>query len=209
MPIYMIKKPGFKKLLAAIDGRYVVPGRKYTSSTAIPVLYNKVHKTIEYEVQLAELISSTADLWSSWGLFPYMSYTIHFTVSSLEFQSRCLKTFLCLRTTLERIFLMPSDVFLQHGSWQKTSRSVSQLTMELTLSAPQPLQDRRDCNASCLGTGSNDYQLFLHKLERASAVGKGTVREGLPPHNLVADYVTSWGSTEKKISRILEKEEAI
>ena len=94
MPIYTVEKAGFKNLLAAFDGRYDLPSRKYFSNTAIPALYNKVRESVECEVQKAEFYSATTDLWSSRGLLPYMSYTVHFIDSSWQFQSRCLETFL-------------------------------------------------------------------------------------------------------------------
>lgn len=92
IPIYTVEKPGFRKLLAAFDSRYDLPSRNYFSRTAIPTFFAKVRETVKREVREADFYSSTTDMWSSRGLFPYMSYTVHFIDRSWQFQSRCLET---------------------------------------------------------------------------------------------------------------------
>ena len=36
--------------------------------------------------------SGTTDIWSSYGMVPYLSYTIHFIDNDWELKSRCLQT---------------------------------------------------------------------------------------------------------------------
>ncbi len=78
------------------DGRYDLPSRKYFTHTSIPALYTKVRSiplNLSYSKHM-QFYSATTDLWSSVGLLPYMSYTVHFTYSSWELQTRCLETLL-------------------------------------------------------------------------------------------------------------------
>ena len=58
----------------------------------MPQLYSKVHETVVNELQSAKFFSYTTDMWSSEGLLPYMSYTVHFVNSSWEYTSRNLET---------------------------------------------------------------------------------------------------------------------
>jgi len=83
VPIYTVEKHGFKRLIGTLDKQYELPSRKYFTKTAIPALYNKINN-VRY-------FSTTTDLWSSEGMKPYLSYTIHF-ISNWKLQSRCLQT---------------------------------------------------------------------------------------------------------------------
>ena len=78
LPLYSVEKEGFKRLVASFDERYELPSRKYFSRTAMPALYNRTREAVALEVQGAEFFSATTDLWSSEGVRPYMSYTVHY-----------------------------------------------------------------------------------------------------------------------------------
>lgn len=92
MPFTTVERPGFKKLLQTFDQRYVPPGRKYFSKTAVPRLYNATREKVETELKSIQFFSSTTDLWSSRTLHPYMSYTIHYIDQEWEMRSYCLQT---------------------------------------------------------------------------------------------------------------------
>ena len=92
LPIYTVEKPGFKKLLGTFDARYEIPSRTYFSRTALPALYAKVCDDVKAELQGATFFSATSDLWSSQGLLPYISLTVHFLTSEWKLKSRCLQT---------------------------------------------------------------------------------------------------------------------
>ena len=92
MPFTTIEKPGFLKMLHTFDPRYVPPGRKYISKTAVPHLYNATREKVEMELKKIQFFSSTTDLWSSETLHPYMSYTIHYVDKEWKMRSFCLQT---------------------------------------------------------------------------------------------------------------------
>ena len=93
MPVYSVEKPGFRQMLTQFDSRYELPSRKYFSQVALPALYAKVHDNVESEVQGIKYYSATTDLWSSKGLLPYISYTIHWLDDEFNYKTRCLETF--------------------------------------------------------------------------------------------------------------------
>ena len=67
-----------KKMMAAFDKRYEVPSRNYFSRTGIPALYETTRERVSKEVLSAEYFSATTDMWSSVGMKPYLSFTVHF-----------------------------------------------------------------------------------------------------------------------------------
>ena len=104
-PMCNVEKPGFRTLLQSFDGRYKLPSRKYFSETAIPRLYsNERAKLLEELSRIAVHFSATADLWSSAGLKPYMSYTIHFINANWKLQSKSLQTHYLPRDHTSEIF---------------------------------------------------------------------------------------------------------
>ena len=92
LPLYSVEKQGFKRMIASFDERYELPSRKYFSRTAITALYNLTREAVAVEVQQAEFFSATTDLWSSEGLRPYMSYTVHYIHNEWQLSSKCLQT---------------------------------------------------------------------------------------------------------------------
>ena len=91
-PMFTVEKPGFRKLLGDFDPRYKIPSRKYFSETAIPRLYSSVRDKVKEEISSVQYFSGTTDLWSSIGLKPYISYTIHYIDYDWRLQSKCLQT---------------------------------------------------------------------------------------------------------------------
>ena len=86
MPVYSVEKPGFCQMLTQFDSCNELPSSKYFSQVAIPALYAKVRDNVESELQGIKYYSATADLWSSKGLLPYISYTIHLLDDEWELQ---------------------------------------------------------------------------------------------------------------------------
>lgn len=78
LPLNTVEKPGFKKMISSCDNRYEVPSRSYFSRTAIPTLYDVIRNNVQSELSRVHYYSSTTDLWSSVGLCPYISYTVHY-----------------------------------------------------------------------------------------------------------------------------------
>ena len=78
LPIYVVEKNGFKKMMVTFDKRYEVPSRNCFSMTGIQALYETTRERVSKEVLSAKHFSATTDMWSSIGTKPYHSYTVHF-----------------------------------------------------------------------------------------------------------------------------------
>lgn len=74
------------------DGRYEVPSRSYFSRTALPTLYASTRKQVNQELSNVQYLSATTDMWSSIGMRPYMSYTVHYIDDEWKLRNRCLQT---------------------------------------------------------------------------------------------------------------------
>ena len=115
----MVEKSGFKKMLADFDVRYTIPSCNYFSRTAIPSLYASTRKIVCQEILAAEYFSATTDMWSSVGMKPYLSYTVHFVDSDWKLQSRCLQTeFMPEDHTADNLSVAMTDIL---AAWELNS----------------------------------------------------------------------------------------
>ena len=87
LPIYTVEKPGFKALLKTLDSRYELPSRAHFSRSVIPGLYAATKQKVAQKVACAKYFAATTDMWSSIGLTPYMSFTLHFINEDWELNS--------------------------------------------------------------------------------------------------------------------------
>ena len=92
LPLYTVEKPGFKTLVRTLDSHYEIPSRSHFSKNAIPSLYATTVDKVREDLSSIEYSASTTDLWSSVGMIPYLSCTIHFIDSCWELRCRCLQT---------------------------------------------------------------------------------------------------------------------
>lgn len=94
LPVYTVAKPGFKQLIDhAFKSRYVLPSRNIFSDTTIPQLYNDTKAKMLSEIRSVNSCSATSDIWSSVGLYPYISLTIHYISDDWQLVSRLLETY--------------------------------------------------------------------------------------------------------------------
>ena len=91
LPIYTVEISGFQRMLNTFDAKCEVPSQTYFSRTAIPTLYASVREQVKQELSTVQYFLATTDLWSSIGMKPYMSYTVHFVNEEWKLQTRCLQ----------------------------------------------------------------------------------------------------------------------
>ena len=92
-PFYIVERPGFRAMIAKLNPRYELPGRKYFVEHQLPQLYNEVKtKIVIPKLEEAAHLSVTTDMWTSNSNTPFMSFTVHFIDSAWLLQSLCLDT---------------------------------------------------------------------------------------------------------------------
>ena len=229
LPLHTVDKPGFRKMVECFDSRYEMPTRKYFSQVSIPTLYSKLRDTVAQKLQETQYYSCTADMWSSRGLFPYMSFTVHYLDREWSFQSRCLETFfLPADHTAINIAEALTDI---RQSWSLMDKDQVSITTDnganmisaastlgwqrlpcfghcLNLAVTNALKDDRRVNRA-LGVARNIVGAFSVSWKRRRDLVKIQVEKNLPQHNLIADCPTRWGSMGRMIARLLEQDETV
>ena len=90
LPINVVEGAGFKMI--CFDLRYKIPSQNQFSRIALPALCASVKQQVKQDISTQQYFSATTDMWSSMGMQPYMSYTIHYIDSDWKFQNKCLQT---------------------------------------------------------------------------------------------------------------------
>ncbi|KAF0031713.1 hypothetical protein F2P81_016268 [Scophthalmus maximus] len=141
LPLSTVEKPGYKNLPHVPDPRYVIPGRKYFSKTAIPKLYLTCKESVQQDL----LTDSTSSIICN----------------------------LCCHC----------------------------------FSAASAGKDSRVDRA--VGVCKKVVSTFSYSWKKKSALSKAQQRLHLPPHQLVTESLTRWGSRQKMVARVLEQQKAI
>ena len=92
LPISLVDTDEFIALIKELDARYVCPGRKYFSETAIPTKSTQVKELIMSDLKNASSISCTTDGWTSITTEPYVSLTVHYITPTWHLRTYCLRT---------------------------------------------------------------------------------------------------------------------
>jgi len=225
LPLHTVDKPGFRKMLQCFDSRYELPTHKYFTQTAIPTLYSRVRDTVEQELRY----SCTADMWSSRGLIPYMSYTVHYLDRNWQFRSRCLETFFlpvdhtgtniaeALTDVRQSWNLMEKEqvcITTDNGTnmisaadelgWQRLACFGHCLNLAVTNALKDDQRVHRALGAACKIVGA-----FSVSWKRRRDLLKVQVEKNIPQHKLIADCPTRWGSMGRMVKRLLEQDKAV
>ena len=94
--LYQVDKCGFREMVQVLYWCYQlhVPHKDYFSRVATPQLYAEVRTGVKknlMEDTCSFFSASTADLWSSRTIKPYLSYTVHYIDNEWTFQSHHLQ----------------------------------------------------------------------------------------------------------------------
>ena len=84
LPLHNVEKKGFRLLVERLDPQYDLPSSKYFSNTAIPGLFEKTKENVFANLQIAEYVSATMDMWSS---ELYLCFTLHYIGKEWNLQS--------------------------------------------------------------------------------------------------------------------------
>lgn len=229
LPIHTVEKNGFKQLLRAFDARYQLPSRSYFSRTAIPGLYESVRVKVKKDLEEVFFFSATTDLWSSIGMRPYMSYTVHYITDDWKLENRCLQThFLPENHTGENLAEAMESTL---AAWELSASRQLCLTTDNAANIINAAERLQWAHLSCFGHNlhlaitkaiKSDQRCerslalcrkivsaFSMSWKRKRDLAKAQMNLQLSEHTLVADSPTRWGSMSKMVARILEQENAI
>ncbi|XP_018956243.2 E3 SUMO-protein ligase ZBED1-like [Cyprinus carpio] len=214
-------------MIHKLDPRYNIPSRKYFSKKALPAMYEECRGRVQTSLSMADFYASTADMWSSRTTEPYISLTVHYITSDWSLNSCCIQTSFFPDDHTENI-ASGLKQFLQewnlHEEKQvcRTTDSGANIVKAATLN----MWTRLFCFGHCLhiaiersmrdtridrpvGVCKKIVSVFLHSWKKQRTLKDAQAELGLPPHKLVTESPTRWGSRQKMIERILEQEKAI
>ncbi|XP_053188639.1 E3 SUMO-protein ligase ZBED1-like [Scomber japonicus] len=228
LPLSTVERPGFKNLLHVLDPRYVLPGRKYFSKTAIPQMYLLCKDSVQKEILEAKYFATTSDLWSSRTSEPYISLTVHFIDEEWKLQTRCLETaYFPEDHTGELIAEGLKEALLSWGLIEKkmvciTTDSGANVVKATSLNNWTRLQCFGHRLHSAIGAAGKDRRVdravgvckkvvsaFSYSWKKKSALSKAQERLHLPTHQLITESLTRWGSRQRMVARVLEQQKAI
>lgn len=91
-PLKTVDDKGFRDLLETADPRYVIPSRKSVTTDLLPAKYDEIKQRVKKELEEADHIAVTTDLWTSLANDSYMSLTAHFIAKDWKLCSIALST---------------------------------------------------------------------------------------------------------------------
>ena len=92
LPTNTVEVAGFRNMVKTFDSCYDIPSRNHISRIALPSLHATVKQQVRQEISPISHFSSTTDMWSSVGMAPYISYTIHHINDEWQLCNKCLQT---------------------------------------------------------------------------------------------------------------------
>ena len=205
LPLYTVEKARFRKMLAAFDKRYKPSSRNYMSRVAISAAYSTTKEQVVRDLGQIEYYSATTDCWSSQGLKPYLSYTVHYVDSKWSLKSYCLQTMYFpedhtasnlaegLQETLQSWSLdITRQVCITTDSASNIIRTTKDLGWKqlsccghnLNLAVNKGLQDQR-CS-STIGTCRKVVSAFSMSWKRRRDLTSTQATMDLPQHSLAA-----------------------
>ncbi|XP_051784492.1 E3 SUMO-protein ligase ZBED1-like [Erpetoichthys calabaricus] len=200
VPLSTVEKDGFRAMINTLDPRYVIPSRKYFSQTAIPDLYREHRGKLQAEVATVPDYSTTADVWSSRTMEPYLSLTIHFINDDWLLKSYCLQTSYFPNDHTGE--LLAAGLLEALNSWGLAEQRQVAITMDKT-----GVKDERIQRA--VGVCKKIVSAFSYSWKKRRDLGIAQDELGLPKHMLTTETPTRWGTCQKMIQRVLEQERAI
>ncbi|XP_034040262.1 zinc finger BED domain-containing protein 1-like [Thalassophryne amazonica] len=228
VPFQTVERRGFKTMIGAIEPRYELPSRKYFTETEMPRLYSELREKVERELCGLKYFATTADLWSSRTMDPFLSLTIHYIRDDWNLGSRCLQlSYSPTEHTAEEIAQGLKDTLESWGfkeesqvcittdnganvvkaaslnDWTRLQCFGHRLHLAIEKSVKDPRIDR--AVALCKKIVSS----FSHSWKRRKALKKAQVEHNLPLQRLITETPTRWGSRQMMIQRVLEQEKAL
>ncbi|XP_035806010.2 E3 SUMO-protein ligase ZBED1-like [Amphiprion ocellaris] len=234
-PMYVVEKDSFRDLVKVLDPRYVMRGRKHFSKVELPRLYDACQAKVEKDVCSVVHYALTTDPWTSRATQPYMSVTIHFISKDWTLCARCLQTAYFpddhtgvmlaqgLRDTLESWGLQECHLVcvttdnatnnisaMELNEWERLQcfGHRLQLAIENALKALTPASTKQAMERA-VGVCKKVVSAFSTSWKRKRDLAKAQAVLGLPPHQLITETPTRWGSRQRMIERFLEQEKAL
>lgn len=231
MALQTVEKPGFKRFIKYVfNGKYQAPSKKQFTNVWVEKLYNETQASVQNQISSLQWYSATTDMWSSIGMTPYISLTIHYIDDMWNLQSKMLQTmYMPQDHTGNNIRDVIEDSLV---SWGLKKECLVALTTDngsnVKLAARLLQVSRVPCYGHVLHNGvhfaldslEEPYReaitsvrklntTFAHSHKRKRELSVKQQDLGLPNKAFPGECKTRWGSMFKMIDYVLQQEAAI
>ena len=227
-PISIVESESFKSFVETLDPRYKMLSRNHYSRLAIPQKYEEVKSLVQADLDKAEHICVTTDMWTGCHQRSYMSLSAHFVTEEWQLKHFTLETREVtssheaenLATELKKSFeqwMISEKVFTitTDNASNITNAVVKKLELPhlgcfghtLQLSIGKAFQLNQV--ARILGRVRKLVRHFHMSTKEMYALREKQIRLQLPQLQLIQECVTRWGSTYLMLQRVQEQQPAI
>uniref|UniRef100_A0A9J8CLF4 BED-type domain-containing protein n=1 Tax=Cyprinus carpio carpio TaxID=630221 RepID=A0A9J8CLF4_CYPCA len=228
VPIYTVEKRGFCELVQTLDPRYEMPSRIHITKVVLPDLYDACRAKVEAEIHKGMFYATTTDMWWSRTTHPYMSLTAHFINHDWNLCSRCLQTSYFPEDHTGEMLAKGLRESLQLWGLQEdrlvcvTTDNATNNILALQLNEMTRLQcfghrlhlaigDSSHNEPKLIGVCKKIVAAFSNSWKRRRELAKAQADQNppLPPHQLITETPTRWGSMQAMVERVIEQEKAL
>ena len=228
-PFSIVEDDGFKKLIEHLEPRYTMPTRKHMANFVIPELFREVEARVKVQLQEAESVAITTDLWTSTACDDYLSVTVHFIDNNFQLRHICIEVIpfeevshtganisQFLTKTLQSWNLLHKLVAVIHDNGRNVVNAMNlgnfphlsclahtfQLVVKDGVLSSKNIQNLIALCRKLVGS-------FKHSSKSTKILKAAQQHLSLPQHRLIQDEPTRWNSTMHMLQRLQEQKRAI
>lgn len=191
--MYTVEKPGFRKMLKIFESISTSQPKVFYTDCDSQFIYFCKRKG-EGRTIHCEVLFRNTDLWSSIGLKPYISYTIHYLDNEWKLQSKCLQThFLPENHTAE---VIADSLTTTLVLWELKAENQVCLTTDNGSNIKMTAEDLQWPRLLCFG-----HNLHLSITKSIDCDSRCSRALGLA-HKIVSAFHTSW-KHKRELSKTL------
>ncbi|XP_053179067.1 E3 SUMO-protein ligase ZBED1-like [Scomber japonicus] len=199
LPLSTVERPGFKNLLHVLDPRYVLPGRKYSSKTAIPQMYLLCKDSVQKEILEAKYFATTSDPTCGQAVRRSRELIAEGLKEALLSWGLIEKKMVCITTDSGANVVKATSL----NNWTRLQCFGHRLHSAIGAAGKDKRVDR------AVGVCKKVVSAFSYSWKKKSALSKAQERLHLPTHQLITESLTRWGSRQRMVARVLEQQKAI
>lgn len=228
-PLCITESKGFKRFVRGLNPRYELPSRRELTRTLLPSLYDEEVCKVQEEVEKADYIALTTDIWTSRQTKGYITVTAHFISPDFECKSFVLETVRMTKNhtaqniaeelthacnkwkIMDKIYCVVTDSAANMCSAVKNIMSLRHLpcfahTLNLvvqdSLKNVEEMQAVKDKVKQIVG-------FFHHSVKASDKLSQLQQQHDVPVKKLIQEVETRWNSTYYMLERFIQESDLV